>query len=80
MTAHSLAQMLKCLGNRTGLHVHAHKFRHTFATLFATKVPNAILLADALGHETLSMSRHYVHLAGTQSTDFESPMNGILDS
>jgi site-specific recombinase XerD len=79
LTANGLALMLRRLGKRTGLHVHAHKFRHTFATLFAVKVPNAILLAHVLGHESLVMSKHYVHLAGTQATDVGSPMDWLLE-
>jgi site-specific recombinase XerD len=81
LKANAVALMLRRLGERTGLHVHAHKFRHTFATMFATRVPNALLLADALGHETLEMSQKYVHLAGTQSTDAHlSPMDWLLTS
>ncbi len=79
MSHTALTQMLRRLGKRTGLHVYAHKFRHTFATLYAQRVPSAILLADALGHSSVEMSRRYVHLAQTQSTDIApSPMNGIL--
>ena len=33
LTANGLALMLRRLGKRTGLKVHAHKFRHTFATM-----------------------------------------------
>jgi len=79
LTANGLALMLRRLSKRTGLHVHAHKFRHTFATLFAVKVPNAILLAHVLGHESLVISKHYVHLAGTQATDVGSPMDWLLE-
>jgi integrase len=79
LTGNAIAQMLRRLGKRTGLYVHAHKFRHTYATLFAQKTPNALLLADALGHATLKMSQQYVHLAGTQSTDSNSPMDWLLN-
>lgn len=58
----------------------AHKPRHTFGTNFAIRTPNAILLADVLGHETLDMSKRYVHLAGVNVMQSSSVMDDILGS
>ncbi|MCU1287558.1 MAG: Phage integrase family, partial [Acidobacteriales bacterium] len=48
-------------GKETGIHVHAHKFRHTFASraIAAGVVP--ITLQRVLGHTTLTMVSRYVH-------------------
>jgi len=74
----AVGSLLKRLGDRVGFPVYAHKFRHTFATMFARKTPNALLLADALGHTTLKMAMWYVHLVGSDSTDRVSPMDDLL--
>jgi len=74
----AVGALCRHLSRKTGIRVYAHKFRHTFATMFARGTPNALLLADALGHEDLDMAKWYVHLAGTQSTDRTSPMDRLL--
>jgi site-specific recombinase XerD len=80
MSYNAVGMMLTHLSQTTGIRVYAHKFRHTFATMFAKNLPNAMLLADALGHEDLKMAKWYVHLAGTESTDNNSPMDKFLSN
>lgn len=44
--------------------VHAHSFRHLFATVFCRNNPgNNILLADLLGHSSLETTRIYTELS-----------------
>jgi site-specific recombinase XerD len=55
--------MMDRLQQRTGFHVHAHAFRHTFATV-ATKLGwNFEHLRAAMGHSEYGMLQRYVRLA-----------------
>lgn len=54
-----LFQLLKRLGKRTGLHVHPHKFRHSFAVNALRNNAREFDIQDCLGHTTLTMTKHY---------------------
>jgi site-specific recombinase XerD len=58
--------------------LHPHLFRHTYATNFLVNGGNVLILKQNLGHTTLSMVDHYVHLATSKvavlSRDF-SPLD-----
>lgn len=58
---HGLYIMLRRLGEETGIHVHPHLFRHTFASRSLAAGLNPIYLQRALGHTTLAMTQRYVH-------------------
>jgi integrase len=49
---------------RTGLRVHAHGFRHTFATTYLRKGGELERLRRILGHTSYTVVSRYVHLAG----------------
>lgn len=49
------------LSTETGIHVHPHKFRHTFATRALQAGVDSLVLQRALGHATLAMVNRYVH-------------------
>lgn len=73
--------IFKRLSIKSGLHVYAHKLRHTGATLMAAQGVNAPQIADRLGHESLKMAQWYIHLAGMQHDQLDaSPMDKILDA
>lgn len=58
-----IKSMMDRLQERTGFHVHAHAFRHTFATV-ATKLGwNFEHLRAAMGHSEYGMLQRYVRLA-----------------
>ena len=58
-----IKSMMDRLQHRTGFHVHAHAFRHTFATV-ATKLGwNFEHLRAAMGHSEYAMLQRYVRLA-----------------
>jgi site-specific recombinase XerD len=68
----SCARMLHRLGRRVGLRVHAHKFRHTFATTYLRNGGDIERLRKILGHSTYAMVMRYVHLdAGDLHVDFD---------
>jgi len=63
--------MLRPLKKLIGFAVHAHKFRHTFATEYLKRVGNRAS-AQVLGHTSYAMVMRYVHLdRGDLARDFD---------
>jgi integrase/recombinase XerD len=56
-----IKMLLRRIGQETGIHVHAHKFRDTFATRALAAGVDSLVLQRALGHSTLAMVNRYVH-------------------
>lgn len=56
-----IKMLLRRVGQDTGIHVHAYKFRHTFATRALAAGVDSLVLQRALGHSTLAMVNRYVH-------------------
>jgi integrase/recombinase XerD len=61
LTPRGVQMLVKRLANQTGIHMHPHKFRHTFATNALRAGVDSIVLQRALGHSTLAMVNRYVH-------------------
>ncbi len=61
LTSRGIQVLLYRLGQQTGVHVHPHKFRHTFATRALSAGVDVMALQKALGHTTLAMVSRYVH-------------------
>jgi integrase/recombinase XerC len=61
LTRRGLQVLMQRLGERTGIHVHPHKFRHTFATRSLAAGVDVMALQRVLGHTTLAMVSRYVH-------------------
>ncbi|MGH7750299.1 MAG: tyrosine-type recombinase/integrase, partial [Candidatus Dormibacteria bacterium] len=61
LTMRGIQVVLTRLGEQTGIHVHPHKFRHTFATRALSAGVDVMALQRALGHTTLAMVSRYVH-------------------
>jgi site-specific recombinase XerD len=57
-----VSQMLRRLKKRIRLSVHAHKFRHTFATQYLKRGGDIERLRKILGHTSYAMVMRYVHL------------------
>ena len=67
MSFEALKSMLQRLGPRAAVpRLHAHLLRHTFATLYLVNGGDVFSLQRILGHTTLTMVNHYVHMAGAQ--------------
>lgn len=56
-----IKMLLRRIGQDTGIHVHAHKFRNTFATRALAAGVDSLVLQRALGHSTLAMVNRYAH-------------------
>lgn len=75
MSNAAINAMFSRLSERTDIHVTPHVCRHTFATNLARKIPNAIVLAELLGHNDLAISKRYCHFAGSLDLEVESHMD-----
>jgi len=53
--------MMRRISKDTGIRVHPHKFRHTFATRALSAGVDVMALRRVLGHTTLAMVSRYVH-------------------
>ncbi|MGH7746400.1 MAG: tyrosine-type recombinase/integrase, partial [Candidatus Dormibacteria bacterium] len=69
MSPEALKSMLDRLGKDVGVHCHAHKFRHTFASRAIADGVDLITLQRVLGHTTLTMVSRYVHYSPTDLLD-----------
>ncbi len=61
--AYGIQAMMVRLSERTGFRVHAHAFRHTFATVATQLGWNFERLRAAMGHEEYMTLQRYVRLA-----------------
>jgi site-specific recombinase XerD len=69
LDAQGIKMLLRRIGQETGIHVHAHKFRHTFATRALAAGVDSLILQRALGHSTLAMVNRYVHFQARDLLD-----------
>ncbi len=53
------------LRSRTGIHVHPHLLRHTFATMWLKNGGEGLMLQRLLGHTTLMMTNRYCQAVGS---------------
>lgn len=68
MAEDAFQYQLRVLGGRAGVAgVHAHKFRHTFATEFLKNGGSPQMLQRILGHTTPMMTQRYVHITDTDA-------------
>lgn len=64
LTGRALDARLRKLGKELGVHLHAHRFRHTFCSLnMANGVP-APVVTSWLGHGSSQITQRYTHLSG----------------
>ena len=67
-----VSRLFQRLHKRAGFRIHAHKFRHTFATEYLRRGGEIERLRRILGHTTYVMVMRYVHLdKGDLCRDFE---------
>jgi len=68
----SACNMLQRIRAKVGFPLHAHRFRHTFATEYLRRGGEMERLRRILGHTTYLMVMRYVHLdKGDLGKDFD---------
>ena len=60
----SVETMFIKLSKRTGIRVHPHRLRHTFATMWLKNGGDSLMLQRLLGHTTLMMTNRYCQAVG----------------
>jgi integrase/recombinase XerC len=60
----SVETMFIKLSKRTGIRVHPHLLRHTFATMWLRNGGDSLMLQRLLGHTTLMMTNRYCQAVG----------------
>jgi integrase/recombinase XerD len=69
LDAQGIKMLLRRIGQETGIHVHAHKFRNTFATRALAAGVDSLVLQRALGHSTLAAVNRYAHFQARDLLD-----------
>ena len=68
MKSSAVRQLFERLRRRSGIKpLHAHRFRHSFATSFLINGGDSLMLKYLLGHTTLIMVDRYVHIANMKA-------------
>lgn len=64
LTSSAVRSVVKRLAKSSGVRrLHPHLLRHTYATMFLLNGGDVFLLKQNLGHTTLTMVEHYLHIA-----------------
>jgi integrase/recombinase XerD len=69
LEAQGIKMLLRRIGQDTGVHVHAQKFRNTFLTRALAAGVDSLVMQRALGHSTLAMVNRYVHFQSRDLLD-----------
>jgi len=81
LKAYSVETLFSKLKKKTGIHVHPHLLRHTFATLWLKNGGDSLMLQRLLGHTTLMMTNRYCQVVGcydaVESHKQYSPVDNI---
>lgn len=81
ITCSGISQILRRIKKQLNLKkLHPHYLRHTFATLFLVNGGDPVHLQLILGHETLYMTEHYLHIANQMTMSKQkkfSPLSNI---
>jgi integrase/recombinase XerC len=80
----SVETMFIKLSKRTGIRVHPHLLRHTFATMWLRNGGDSLMLQRLLGHTTLMMTNRYCQAVGCydaiEAHKRYSPVDGLMNA
>ncbi|MCO5297190.1 MAG: tyrosine-type recombinase/integrase [Fimbriimonadaceae bacterium] len=83
LTRNGVSQILGRIGERTGLHVHPHKFRRTCALMMLRNGADVFSVQYLLGHSDLTVLKRYLQQTQVdylESHRLNSPVSGISTS
>lgn len=61
LNSHTLWKQLYMMGKRLGIRIYPHKFRHSLGGRMIQKGADISVVADVLGHRSLSSTKVYIH-------------------
>lgn len=78
-TSSSVNQLLKYYANKAGIkkRIHAHKFRHCYATHLLESGTDMALIQKLLGHKNIKTTQIYSHISNALLSKIQSPINNI---
>ena len=80
MTTRNISKRLQVWSHKVGVrHASMHQFRVTFATQYYKTTRDSLGLQTLLGHSTLDMTRHYIHLSQQQDACLSNQTHSIVD-
>lgn len=71
------SRRIKAYGKAAGLDITAYSLRHAAALLFLRRGGGAFALQNLLGHSTMAMTKHYIHLT-QEDTRREHKAAGVV--
>ncbi len=81
LSADALKRLIRRLGQRAGVRIHAHALRHFFATQYLRNGGDPLTLKRLLGHSSLAMVERYVQLVDEDLREAHrraSPVRSVL--
>lgn len=72
-------KILKKIVAQSGIkkYIHAHTFRHSFATHLLEAGYNLRMIQELLGHKSITTTMVYTHITQTQMVNYQSPLDKL---
>lgn len=69
LTQRGMQSLMRRIGERSGVDVHAHRFRHTFAIEYLRNGGDIYTLKYILGHSNLTMCMRYLAILNSDASN-----------
>lgn len=80
MNPKAITHFYWALGNKLGIKVSPHRFRHTVATELANTVPNIKIVQEILGHADVQTTCRYIHPDLAAMRTALSSLRGVMEN
>lgn len=75
LTVSGVETMLRVIGNKAGIEVHAHMLRHSFATHMIENGVDMPFVQAMLGHKCYASTEVYIHVSNKAVMGIKSPLD-----